>query len=769
MRLARIALPLALAIGFVVSANAAPDRAAARLEEGAAALEKGAIEEALEPLKDAAARFEQAKKKPQHIDALIRLGAAYHALGQQRLAAESLHEAIDSAREINDRPRLIAALSALGATSIYSRAAADAEASLREALKLAREEKDRAAIASVQNNLGNLLSAQERWPDAATSYREAIALGDALGAKELAAKARVSLAQNAVASGDFEKVAALNDSAVKAAAALPDSHEKAFALIRAGRTWQQLFERAPAHENARRADALRAFQKAAATATAIGDDRALSFALGDSAHLYEQEKKWDEALRLTRRASFLAQRIRSPDALYQWEWQTGRIDKAQGRIDDAIADYRRAIRSLDEIRNDLTIRLGNVNARSSFREVVGDLFFELADLLLTRADGLRDEKDIAAALHEARDTCELLKSVELEDYFQDDCVNLLQSKKRTVEAASSTAAVIYIVPLRDRTELIVSFAGKLERAKAAVGADQLTATIRSFRSHLETRSTFEFLEEAQQLYAWLIKPLEPALAQHKADTLVFVPDGALRTVPMAALHDGEKYLVEKYAVAVTPGLTLMDPQPIKRTNLSMMASGLSQAVDRDGEHFAALPFVKEEIGGLKRMFGGRTLLNREFLTGRVQQEFSQQPYSIVHIASHGEFSGDVRKTFVLTFDDRLSLDQLEKMIRPSQLREQPVELLSLSACQTAAGDDRAALGLAGVAIKAGARSAFATLWFVNDEASTALIAEFYGALHAEPTLSKAKALQRAQMKLLADPRYDHPCLWSPYLIIGNWL
>jgi len=108
-------------------------------------------------------------------------------------------------------------------------------------------------------------------------------------------------------------------------------------------------------------------------------------------------------------------------------------------------------------------------------------------------------------------------------------------------------------------------------------------------------------------------------------------------------------------------------------------------------------------------------------------------------------------------------------IGPSQFRGKPVELLTLSACQTAAGDDRAALGMAGVAIKAGARSALATLWFVNDQSTAILISQFYAELHRDSSVSKAKALQNAQLTLMGDRRYEHPCYWAPYLIIGNWL
>ena len=289
--------------------------------------------------------------------------------------------------------------------------------------------------------------------------------------------------------------------------------------------------------------------------------------------------------------------------------------------------------------------------------------------------------------------------------------------------------------------------------------------VREFRLHLETRTTNEYLVEAWQLYDWLIRPLEPLLQEHKIDTLVFVPDGALRTVPMAAFNDRQKFLIEKYAIAVTPGLTLMEPHQMSHENPSFLASGLSEAV----QGYPALPFVTSEMKQLEDRFHGRTLMNRDFLVGNVQKEFKDREYSVVHIASHGEFNGDVRKTFVLTYDDRMSLDMIERLIRPAQLRDKPVEMLSLSACQTAAGDDRAALGLAGVAVKAGARSAFATLWFVNDEASTVLVSEFYAQLFDPKHPSKAQALRSAQLKVLGDPRYSHPCLWAPYLIIGNWL
>jgi CHAT domain-containing protein len=152
----------------------------------------------------------------------------------------------------------------------------------------------------------------------------------------------------------------------------------------------------------------------------------------------------------------------------------------------------------------------------------------------------------------------------------------------------------------------------------------------------------------------------------------------------------------------------------------------------------------------------------------VQAKLQQNPFTIVHIASHGQFSESADETFLLTFNEKLTLNQLDAMIGLLRSRNEPLELLTLSACQTAAGDDRAALGFAGIAVKAGARSALATLWFINDQASMELVSSFYRNLQ-DPSLSRAAALQRAQLSLIQDQRYGHPAYWAAFVLINNWL
>lgn len=196
----------------------------------------------------------------------------------------------------------------------------------------------------------------------------------------------------------------------------------------------------------------------------------------------------------------------------------------------------------------------------------------------------------------------------------------------------------------------------------------------------------------------------------------------------------------------------------------MLAVGVTEAV----QGFPALPNVAAELEMLQKTFRTTTLLNRDFLAANFEQALKTQPFTMVHVASHGQFDADVADTFLLTFDEKVTMDRLDRFIGVFKFRDEPLELLTLSACDTAAGDDKAALGLAGIAIKAGARSAMATLWQVHDVVAAELVASFYKEL-LDPSVSRAAALQRAQVKILRDPRYEHPGFWSPFLMINSWL
>ena len=740
-------------------------RVAMEIAQGSRAFASGAFDDAVMHWQKALQVSRVAKDRAGQIDAAIRLAAAYQSLGQTKLAIEQLTDAIALAEATKDRLRLAQAKGDLGLAYSTTRRTELAEANLQQALAMAKQDQDWHATAVIDNNIGSLRVAQGRFTEAMAAFGESASLARQSQDRLLTAKALANSASAAEQSGLTDEAVKLNDSALGELQDLSASHDQAYLLILCGQTFRRLTQRQSPAGNRLLSSAVDAYNHALHLAEKIDDRRAASYALGYLGQLYEDQGRNSDALLLTRRAAFLAQQTQSMDALYRWEWQTARLLKTQGDREAAITAYRQAIQTLQMVRTDLTVGCRTCPTQSSFRDTFGSVYFELADLLLQEADSLKDPDGVQQKLLEARDTIEQLKSVELEDYLQDECVSLVRSRSARIENVASDTAVLYLIPLPDRTEVLVSYSSDLTRFKVPVGVGQLTAEVRDFRKNLETRTTYEYLIQAQHLYDWLIRPIRDELRARQVQTLVFVPDGALRTIPLAALHDGQHFLVNDFAVAVTPGLTLTDASPVRRDHVQLLLAGLSQSV----QGFSPLDYVPQEIRQLQSMYRNDTLVNRNFSDSKLKEKFGQEQYSLVHIASHAQFDRQANQTYVLTYNAKLTLDDLEGLIRPSEFRGKPIELLTLSACQTAAGDDRAALGLAGVAVKAGARSALATLWFVNDQASTSLVSEFYSQWNKDNSVSKARALQLAQLSMLADKRYRHPCYWAPYLVIGNWL
>ena len=273
------------------------------------------------------------------------------------------------------------------------------------------------------------------------------------------------------------------------------------------------------------------------------------------------------------------------------------------------------------------------------------------------------------------------------------------------------------------------------------------------------------LDTAHHLYDLLFpEPLLQDLANSQPDTLVFVPDGALRSVPIAALFDGESYLVEQYSIAITPGLQLLNPQPLQETSLEALTFGLTEAV----AEWSSLPYVADEIEAIAQQVPIKSFINEQFTYETFEETLSNSSAPIIHLATHGQFSSRLDETFIQAWNNRISVNDLSRWLQSD--RTQPVELLVLSACQTATGDQRAALGLAGMAVRAGARSTVASLWQVDDAATAVFMTEFYQALSTQSG-NKAEALQRAQKHLIEDPdnNFDHPYYWAPFVLIGNWL
>ena len=212
-------------------------------------------------------------------------------------------------------------------------------------------------------------------------------------------------------------------------------------------------------------------------------------------------------------------------------------------------------------------------------------------------------------------------------------------------------------------------------------------------------------------------------------------------------------------------MQLVDIKPLSREQVQLFAGGISES----RQQFEALPNVLLELAQIKSKFSqGNFLKNESFTNSSIETNIKQYPAQIVHLATHGQFSSKAEDTFILTWDGQLNIDQLTNILRSDKKQIRPIELLVLSACQTATGDKRASLGLAGIAVRAGARSTIATLWSVDDQASSLLMSEFYQEL-TNGKITKSEALRRAQLSVLKQDEFKHPYFWSAFVLIGNWL
>jgi len=502
------------------------------------------------------------------------------------------------------------------------------------------------------------------------------------------------------------------------------------------------------------------------------DHKQQSVSAGYLAKLYFKQKRYNDALVWLNRAIFYAQLQEMPEYLYQWYELKGQISLKQGQNEEALLAFNKAVKILSPIRNHLDI--GVRSPIRSFNDAVKSVYYSLADLLLQKAQNTSNKAQQQKLLYQARDTIESLKVAELENYFQDDCVANLQASQKQLETISPGIIVLYPISLPNRLVLLVSSSGTIKQYNIPVTADFLKDQALLFRKNLQSRPHNRFLSQAKQLYTWMIKPIKKDLEQWQVDTLVIVADGLLRTIPFSSLYDGNQFLIEQYALVNAPGFKLIDPKPLEWKNNKVLLAGLSEGV----QDFSPLPNVPKELRKIESILSNKQLIgdkiiNQQYTLEQMQSKLANNNYSIVHMATHAQFTGQHNNDFLLTYDNKLTIDKLKNLIGFGRFRDKPIELLTMSACQTALGDERAALGLAGVAIKAGARSALATLWFVDDEATSLAVTEFYQALAGKKTdnkpLSKAKALQLIQKDMIGQARYWHPSYWAPFLLIGNWL
>jgi CHAT domain-containing protein len=545
-------------------------------------------------------------------------------------------------------------------------------------------------------------------------------------------------------------------------ASAPLTQNRLYQQIHLGLSWLKLTQgrtsASAAIQPATLAAIQQLFQQAAIQAAELGDLRTQSFALGSLGEVNKVMQNWAAAEQATEQALMLSQSIRAADLSYRWQWQLGRLLKRNDRT-KAILAYTEAVRNLQALRNDLVAI--NRDVQFSFQAQVEPVYRELVDLLLSP----QQAQIPMAQLVQAREVIQGLQIAELDNFFREACLETQFEIDRVIDQAQLAAAVFYTIVLPDRLEVILKLPEQdLIHYTTQVSQSQVETTVDALLAELKRPYPSQQAQVlAKQVYDWLIAPVDARL-EGQIETLVFSVDGILRNLPLATLHDGKKFLVQKYSLALAPGLQLADPKPLQARRFNVLAAGLSEA----RANFAPLNFVRQEIQQIQTELPSRVLFNQSFTPENLQKQLEAATFSIVHIATHGQFSSNAAETFILAWDRPILVNELSDLLQTEEVTSpQPIELLVLSACRTAAGDQRATLGMAGVAVRAGARSTIASLWNLDDDSGAALMDQFYQAL-VQP-VSKAEALRRAQIALLENPRYAAPRFWAPYVLLGNWL
>ncbi len=732
-----------------------------QIAAGEAFCQKGDFEHAAQSWENVLRNLDREQNAGLYMDTLAHIAYAYKALGFHEKALSAFIEAMPVLKKSNSRERNALFLNNLADIHLSLGDMKNSVEAMEKAIAEARSSENPKILADVLNNAGNMLLADGNYEEAAEAYKECLELlAKADSAAELKAAVLINIAYSNFIAGSFQP--RMSEDALKHIRTMPEGYAKAENEIALGILMTEALKDGSIDDPALIRNIWEMLTEAKQIGEKLSNPKIISQACGYMGQLYEHEERYEESLGLTRQAVFFAQQGRYPELLYLWQWQIGRLLASGGNTEQSAQSYKNAIETLNPIRPELF--RGYRSHKEIFDERVRPVYIGLADVYLKQADAAQTPAAREEKLREARDTMETLKTLELQNFFKDECVTFTEEKQTSLDRTPPHTAVLYPISLEDRLVVLLSLPDAMIHFNTPADFRKLKNTAKLFRKELQTRSSNRFLKEARNLYDWIIRPAEAELAVRGIDTLIVVPDGALRLIPFSSLYDGEHFLIEKYAVGTVPAVRLTATGGYQSQHADILLSGLSDAV----QDFSPLPGVKDELADVKQiMNAGNMLFNKDFTLNNLTGEFKTNSYGMLHIATHGVFGGSAKDSFLVTYDDRLDMDRLASLVEISQFRDQKIELLTLSACQTAMGNERAALGLAGVAVKAGVRSAVATLWFVDDESTSLAIREFYNQL-GTPGLSKAKALQNAQKQLIAKRRFWHPIYWAPFLLIGNW-
>ncbi|MBD2680166.1 MULTISPECIES: CHAT domain-containing protein [Nostoc] len=738
--------------------------------QGRLQLAMGRPEAALATWQQTEEIYQQADNKNGVVRSLINQAQAWQAQGFYPRAIKTLDKVNQTLKSQPDSIEKTVSLRSLGDALLVIGDLKKSHEVLEESLKIARNLQSKADISASLFSLGNNALKQQDKLKAIDYYQQTVAASPSPLTKVQAQLNHLSLL---IEGQQWAEVQTLLPSIQSHLDQLPLSRASIYAQINYAQNFSKVKSDYLQASTKNSSSPLSPQNSAELLARAIeqsrnlGDKRAEAYAFKSLGGLYEQTKQWSEAQDLTLRGLAIAQSSNAPEITYALEWQLGRLLWAKEDIKGAIAAYDAAVDTLQSLRKDLVVNndIVNQDVQFNFRDSVEPVYRQSVELLLQSQQGKPDEK----ILEKARQRIEALQLAELDDFFREAC---LQGQRialdQVVERDNQSAAILYPIILPEELQVIVKIPKQpLQNYTTKISHTKVEELLVELRRNLVNPTATKTVEtQSQQVYNWLLKPIESELQKSGVNTLVFVLDGVLRNIPMSALYDGKQYLVEKYAVALSVGLQLLDPKPLVKQKLVALTAGLTQPPPGFSK-FAPLLGIKSEFDGITKAGVSTTsLLDGDFKKKNLETEISETSFNIVHLATHGQFSSRLEDTFILDFDGQINVKDFDTLFRNQS--KSVVELLVLSACQTATGDSRAALGLAGAAVRAGARSTIASLWQIDDKSTAMFVSAFYQELKSGK-ITKAEAVHRAQLKLLKHPNYKAPSFWSSYVLIGNWL
>ena len=729
--------------------------------------------------------------------ALNYLGGLVQTLGNYSQALDYFREAIALQQAIGDRSGEGQSITNFALVLFQLGDYLQSLESYQQALEIFRELGDRALVASSLNNIGVVSKSLGNTDQAREAYQEALTLQQEIGDRAGVSISLSNLGALSQEQGDVSQSLDYFQQALALQREIGDRAAEGITLNNIGFVY--------ASQPATAITALPYYQQALAIQSPMGDRAAEATTLGNLGTVLQELGEAELAIVFLKQSVNRWESIRGDNRSLPNEQQQGFTDRVSGsyrQLADLLLQADRVLEA-QEVLDLLKLQeleeydLPGVRGTAATRQ--GLDFWPAEQAILDQfAASLSDGAtlDFEAFLTHPAVTAgveQLQRQARGQTLNPDQLVRLQDNLQQL-----GNAALLYPLILDDRLELILVTPTGLVRETVAIDRVALNAVIANFRSDITNRRS-DPLPNAQQLYQWLLEPIADDLAAAGTDTILYAADGSLRYIPLAALHDGEQWLTQRYTLNHITAASLTDFTPADPTPISILAGAFpaaSLAITIAGEPvwFDGLPYAQTEVQGLAdRIPQTTTLFDAAFNRAALEPQLNN--HSIVHLATHAEFrSGDPSDSYILLGDgDRITLADL------NQWRLPQVNLVVLSACKTAVsgadlGNGEEILGFGYQIQQTGARGAIASLWYVSDGGTQLLMDSFYTALTNGYT--NAAALQRAQIALITSNQsvlegnrgadytitdlrpeqslvpggdLSHPYFWAPFILIGNGL